>query len=116
MAQDPQFKLLEYEGSISHTFAPGILEELNKLEDFRRAYEISSELAEILKEAGMIEDFGQAGLKPDEWPQFGPVKKTLSEFKSAYDHFQEEMVSLLRGLTQKKRSLKKKGQKTSKPR
>jgi hypothetical protein len=107
MAQDPQFNLLEYEGSISHTFSPGILEELNKLEDFRKAYEISSELAQIFKEAGIFEDFGQEGLNPDEWPQFGPVQKTLSEFKAAYDHFQEEMVSLLQGLTPKKRSLKK---------
>ncbi len=114
IAQHPRFNLLEYEGSISHTFSPEILKELNEMEDFRRAYETSSELAEILKEAGIIEDFGQAGLKPDEWSQFGPVHKTLSEFKSAYDQFQEEMVILLRGLIKKKESLKKKGKKIPK--
>jgi hypothetical protein len=32
-------------------------------------------------------------LKPEEWPEFGPVQKTLAEFKAAYDNFQKEIVT-----------------------
>jgi len=112
MAQDPQFNLKEFEDSISHTFPPEIFKELNKIEDFRKAYDINPELAEILKDVGISEDFGRAGLGPEDWSQFGPVQKTLSEFKSAYDNFQKEMVSLLQGFLKGKQGPKKKRQKT----
>lgn len=108
MAQDPQFNLKEFEESISHTFHPSVPERLNQIDDFQKAYENNPELAEILKEAGISEDFGRAGLGPEEWSQFGPVQKTLSEFKSAYDNFQKEMVSLLQEFSRAKQKLKKK--------
>ena len=111
MAQDPQFNLKEFEESISHTFPPSVPELLNQIEDFQKAYEINPELAEILKEVGIPEDFGRAGLGPEDWSQFGPVQKTLSEFKSAYDNFQKEMVSLLQGFLRGKQSPKKKRRK-----
>jgi predicted urease superfamily metal-dependent hydrolase len=79
------------------------------MEDFQKAYEINPELTETFKEAGIYEDFGLIGLTPEDWSQFGPVQKTLSEFKSAYDSFQKEMVSALQKLVRKKRSLGKKG-------
>jgi hypothetical protein len=41
------------------------------------------------------EDLGQKGLSPPDWPEFGPVQKTLAEFKSAYDTFQKEMIAIL---------------------
>ena len=106
-AQDPLFHLEEFEDSISHTFPMEILERLNNMEDFRKAYEINSELAEIFKEAGISGDFGLSGLTPEDWSQFGPVQKTLFEFKSAYNHFQEKMVSVLRELVRKKQASKK---------
>jgi hypothetical protein len=112
MAQDPQFNLKEFKDSISHTFPPSVPELLNQINDFQKAYEINPELAEILREVGITGDFGRAGLEPEDWSQFGPVQKTLSEFKSAYDNFQMEMFSLLQGLLRGKRSPKKKRQKT----
>ena len=104
MAEDPQFNLKEFEESISHTFPPSVLERLNQMEDFRKAYEINPELAEILKEVGIPEDFGREGFGPADWSEFGPVQKTLSEFKSAYDTFQKEMVSLFQGFLRGKQS------------
>jgi hypothetical protein len=75
------------------------------MEDFRKAYEINPELAEVFKEAGISGDFGLGGLAPSDWPEFGPVQKTLSEFKGAYDTFQKEMVSLIKkGCTTRKKS------------
>jgi predicted urease superfamily metal-dependent hydrolase len=70
------------------------------MEDFRKAYEINPELAEIFKEVGISEDFGVGGLMPSDWSEFGPVQKTLSEFKDAYEIFQKEMVSILKDVIQ----------------
>jgi hypothetical protein len=95
MAEGSQFNLRGYEESISHTFPKETLEQLNQMEDFRKAFEINSELEKIFKEVGISEDFGLGGLRASEWSEFGPVQKTLAEFKNAYDNFQKEMVSIL---------------------
>ncbi len=94
MAEDSKFSLKDYDESIRHVFPSTILERLNQLEDFRKAYEINPELAEIFTAVGILEDFGLKGLMPSDWSGFGPVQKTLSEFKAAYDTFQKEMISL----------------------
>jgi hypothetical protein len=93
-AEDPKFSLKDYDESIRHTFPSEILERLNQMEDFQKAYEINPELAEIFAAVGISEDFGLKGMKPSDWPEFGPVQKTLAEFKAAYDSFKKEMVSL----------------------
>jgi hypothetical protein len=108
MAEEPQFNLKEYEESISHTFPSEILEQLSQIEDFQKAFQINSELAETFKEVGILEEFGLKGLKPSDWPTFGPVQKTLTEFKSAYDTFRGEMVSHLQTLVRKKQRTKEK--------
>lgn len=102
MAEEPQFNLEDYQESISKFFSPEILEQLNQMEDFRKAYEINPELKEIFREVGIQEDLGLGGLIPFDWAQFGPVQKTLAEFKSAYDGFRDEMVSSLKRVTDKK--------------
>jgi hypothetical protein len=94
-AQEPRFDLNEYGESISNIFPAGVLDQLNQIEDFRKAYEINPELSEIFKEVGISGDFGLGGLAPSDWLEFGPVQKTLFEFKGAYDTFQKEMVSIL---------------------
>jgi len=92
MAEGTAFNLKAYEESITNTFSSGTLELLNRMADFRKAYEINPELAEAFKEAGISEEFGLEGLIPSDWPEFGPVKKTLSEFKNSYDTFQADMI------------------------
>jgi hypothetical protein len=94
MSEKPGFRLKAYENSISKIFPPQFLQLLNQLEDFRKAYEINPELAKIFKSVGIAGHFGPGGLKPEEWPEFGPVQKTLAEFKAAYDNFQKKMVSI----------------------
>ena len=109
MAEDPQFNLEQYSESILHTFPPDILDRLDQMTDFRKAYEVNPELAGVFKKVGIEEDLGKAGLTPSDWPQFGPVQKTLAEFKAAYDGFYHEILSSL-----KKPALKKKPSKNSK--
>ncbi len=94
MAEAPQFNAKGYEESISQTFPHHILERLNQVEDFRKAYEINPELAEIFESAGVSDSFGLGGLNPADWSEFGPVQKTLAEFKSAYDTFQKDILSI----------------------
>jgi hypothetical protein len=107
MSAGPQFNLEEYRESISHAFPEGIFEQLTQMEDFRKAFEINSELAKRLKEVGISEEMGLKGLTPSEWPEFGPVQKTLAEFKNAYDSFQKEMVTIFQKLSRKKQKAKK---------
>ena len=92
MAEGTQFNLKAYEESISNTFSSETLEQLNCIGDFRKAYEINPELAEVFRDAGISEEFGLEGLSPSDWLEFGPVQKTLSEFKKAYDTFQADMI------------------------
>ncbi len=108
MAEEPPFNLNEYEESISYSFPSETLARLNQMDDFQKAFEINSELADLLKEVGILEEFGIKGLKPSDWPTFGPVQKTLAEFKSAYDIFQGEMVSHFQNLIRKKHQTKEK--------
>ena len=113
IAEESQFNLEDCQESISKTFSPEILEQLNQMEDFRKAYEINPELKEIFREVGILEDLGLGGLMPSGWAEFGPVQKTLAEFKSAYDTFQKEMVSILQEhVRNKKRIEMKKKKKT----
>jgi hypothetical protein len=107
MAVGPQFNLEEYAESISHAFPEGILEQLGQMEDFRKAFEINPELQKVFEEVGISEEMGLSGLIPSEWPRFGPVQKTLDEFKAAYDNFQKEMVTLLQELTRRKRKTRR---------
>jgi hypothetical protein len=97
MAEDPKFNLAEYRDSITHAFPRETLEQLNRMQDFRKAYEINGELAEIFKQVGVQGDFGLEGLDPADWPEFGPVQKTLAEFKGAHDNFQKEMLAVFGG-------------------
>ena len=107
MAEGPEFELKKFEESILESSPEETLQLLYQIEDFIRAYEINPELSEIFKEAGITGDFGQKGLLPSEWPTFGPVLKTLSEFQSAYNHFQKEMVTILKKFSKMKSTKKK---------
>ena len=106
MSAGPQFNIEEYGESISHVFPKAIAEQLTQMEDFRKAFDINSELEERFKEVGISEEMGLKGMMPSEWPEFGPVQKTLTEFKNAYDQFLVEMVTVFQKLSRKKRSVR----------
>lgn len=108
MAEAPSFDLTDYRESISDNVPAGIFDELHRIEDFRKAFEINLELSEIFREVGISGDFGLGGLAPEEWSSFGPVQKTLFEFKGAYDTFKEERISILQRW-KRKSTLGKKG-------
>jgi len=52
-----------------------ILHQLNQLEDFRKAFEINSELAGMFKEAVFREILDQEGLNPSDWAGFARFRE-----------------------------------------
>ncbi len=96
MAEAEGFQVADYRESIGGEFPPQVLEWLSRIPDFRRGYELTPELNEILREVGVTGDFGSGGLRPEQWPEFGSVQKTLAEFKGAYDAFRGDVLRLFK--------------------
>jgi len=99
-SREKGFNLFNYEDAIMKDHDSNILQRLLKLEDFRKAYELTPELIEKLKDAGIEGDFGQGGLKVAEWSTFGSVVKTMDEFTDAYNRFKERAIEFVRRVSQ----------------
>ena len=106
LAEEPGFKLAEYRESITHQFPAEVLEKLNTIPDFRKGFELNPELSQILREAGIADGFGIDGHKPEQWPDYGSVAKTVAEFKAAYDKFRDDMLGLFRAAVKPARAAK----------
>ena len=90
MAETEGFRLEAFREAILQTYDPGAAKRLSKLPDFQLAHELTPDMRNFLmNEVGIPEvaDWGTEGIQPEEWRQFGSVKKTLSEFRAAYDAF-----------------------------
>ena len=87
------FKLSDYVNTISAKPEAGVLARLLKMEDFRRAYELSSGLSKELNRIGMVVPLEKGGIEPEKWESYGPVAKTMKEFKGAYVGFLNKLVS-----------------------
>ena len=94
MAEEPGFKLADYVESITQPFPAEVVKRLTTIPDFRLGYELNGELSQLLRQVGIDGDFGIGGHTPEQWPEFGSVQKTLTEFKAAYDKFRGDMLSL----------------------
>lgn len=96
MGEDPSFKLADYVESIMQPFPDDVVKRLSTIPDFRVGYELNGELSQILRQVGIDGNFGIGGHTPEQWPEFGSVQKTLTEFKAAYDKFRGDMLSLFK--------------------
>lgn len=94
LAEEPGFKLADYVESITQQFPAEVVKRLTTIPDFRLGYELNEELSQTLRQAGIDGDFGIGGHTPEQWPEFGSVQKTLTEFKAAYDKFRGDILSL----------------------
>jgi len=77
-----------------------LVRRLMKIDDFVRGYESTKEISAQLKHIGIlsdIQDLGLRGIPEEEWHSFGPVKKTMGEFKEAYERFLQRCVDLASG-------------------
>jgi transaldolase len=89
------FDLSAFVESIRDDFGPEVVQRLNAWPDFVQGFELNAELNRILKDAGIEGDFGKRGHTPNQWKDFGSVKKTSAEFQAAYNAFRDFAVSLL---------------------
>lgn len=92
------FKLDEYADAVMRKPDSDILQRLLELEDFRKAYELTPALIEILKKVGIEDKSGTGGVTAEEWQHFGPVVKTLNEFGQAYDTFKGKAIDVVKKL------------------
>jgi len=92
MAEESGFKLEDYAESITHDLPDLVVKKLNTIPDFRVGYELNGELSQLLRQVGIEGNFGIGGHTPEQWPVFGSVQKTLTEFKAAYDKFRDDIL------------------------
>lgn len=96
-------RLEDYANAVLRGAPRGVEELLVKMEDFRKAYELTEELLRVLREVGIpgAELLGSGGLKPEEWVSFGPRVKTMKGFTNAYNEFRSRCLELAKRLAAK---------------
>jgi hypothetical protein len=97
MSLEEGFELSDYIESIRDVFPPEVARRLGAIPDFVKGYELNAELNAVMKHVGIEEDFGGRGHKPSEWGEYGSVRKTLAEFKAAYDGFRKRIMDIFPG-------------------
>jgi hypothetical protein len=96
-SEKANFDLAAYRGTIVRPPDLELIRRLSNVRDFVRAYEYTEDASKQVLEAGAtsaIGELGLGGVKEEEWQEFGPVKKTMDEFREAYDIFLERCVDL----------------------
>ena len=99
MAENEGFRLESFRDAIFHTYDAGVVERLNKIPDFQLAYELTPKMRDfLLGDVGIeeVKEWGTGGIAPQGWKDFGSVKKTVSEFRAAYDAFVEKCMGIAR--------------------
>ena len=92
---EPGFRLEEYDNAIMRKHDERYVKILYEYEDFVKAYELTPELIEVFKEAGIsVDGMGTRGLKPEEWGEFGSTVKTMKGFTEAYIRFRGKCVQV----------------------
>lgn len=93
------FRIKDYEESILADVDPEIVHRLMSgsrvtTEEFIKAYELTGEQANILREAGIVnpERYGFRGIRPSEWGLFGATVKTMEEFIISYEIFKRTCI------------------------
>ncbi|MBS7611816.1 hypothetical protein KEJ27_06370 [Candidatus Bathyarchaeota archaeon] len=89
------FDLSNYDNAITMKYNSKIIEILNQLDDFVKAYELTPDLSELLVKVGVeVKDMGNRGLPYDEWGLFGSTVKTMKGFTEAYNNFRSRVVEI----------------------
>ena len=91
------FDLNSFRDAVRSPPDPRLVDRLMKIDDFVRGYESTKSISAELVRVGILSDeqeLGLRGVPADEWQDFGPVKKTMAEFKDAYERFLARCVNL----------------------
>jgi hypothetical protein len=71
-----------------------LVRRLSGIRDFVRGYESTPQISGKVREVNATFPTQLGGMTEDEWSEFGPVKKTMTEFKDAYDRFLTRCIEL----------------------
>jgi hypothetical protein len=101
MSEKEGFKLEDYRQSVLASYDPAVVERLSVFPDFLLGFDLTPRLKALLLETGIEEAnrWGNSGIPPERWHEFGPVQKTSAEFRAAYTAFAAKCVSIARGDT-----------------
>lgn len=100
-SERPGFDLKSYRNAVLRPPDLELVNRLMRIDDFVRGYESTKETSAQLERVGIlsdIRDLGLRGIPEEEWRNFGPVRKTMAEFKEAYEGFLQRCVDLASGL------------------
>jgi len=100
-SERPGFDLKSYRNAVLQPPDVELVNRLMRINDFVRGYESTKEISAQLERVGILSDIqhlGLRGIPEEEWRSFGPVKKTMAEFKEAYEGFLQRCVDLASGL------------------
>ncbi len=92
------FRLDDFSESIYKQLSEESLKRLMKYEDFVKAYEASPEVNELLKKVGIPLQYGSKGVSTKDWPDYGPCRKTMTEFTNGYLKFRAKVVEIVKEL------------------
>jgi len=95
-SREPGFSLAEFRDSVAANPDAQVLARLMRIEDFRRAFELTPELVDELRQIGIAVSSDGGGLAPDQWSSYGVVAKTMKEFGGAYSMFRSRLVGSLK--------------------
>jgi hypothetical protein len=96
-SEKADFDLATYREAVLQPPDLDLARRLSSVRDFLRAYEYTDDISEQVLDVGVTSSFGELGLrgvKEQEWHEFGPVKKTMNEFREAYNKFLERCIQL----------------------
>ena len=94
------FDLASYREAALRPADSDVVQRLSALRDFVQGYESTKETSAELLLVGVLagtEDLGMGGIRVVEWSEFGSVRKTMKEFKDAYDKFLDRCIRLATG-------------------
>jgi hypothetical protein len=96
-SEKDRFDIASFRNAILRPPDAQLVKRLMKIREFVRGYESTKEVSAQLGRVGTLSDIrglGIRGVPEEEWHDFGPVRKTMTEFKEAYDRFLERCVEL----------------------
>jgi hypothetical protein len=91
------FNLNSFKNAVNSPPEPQLVDRLMKIDDFVRGYESTEAISAQLVRVGILSDaqeLGIGGIPEDKWQDFGAVKKTMAEFKDAYEKFLARCIDL----------------------
>jgi hypothetical protein len=88
------FDLRSFSGAALRGSEAELVRRLGHIKDFVKGYESTPQISAKVREVNATFPTQLGGIDEDEWNKFGPVRKTMTEFKDAYDSFFTRCVQL----------------------